>query len=361
MNIIKMKHSLALDNAQHHAKKLCVHNHVDWHQQTFYHYSFHELPTDFRSKHGKQLKQLCTAVSDVKQLKRFTQQLKRLADLCPKTEPTSFQNENCPKPILNKIGFTVLSWWTRKTIEQKGVGVYLQYQWKNEVDPVSLCDCQSLPKPFLYTYQDSQKHVYAFDIRTLHTMVEQKMYYNPFTKEVLTDQHIDKIIERAQHLEDLGFNLKMDGENGEQPKIKSKKITKKTIQQIALRISQELDYMGYHVSLEMFMDLEPSQLIKWYIRCEDIWNYRAQLTQEHKNRIVPHVPQGNVFPFKNTIKRYSCRKLRLQKIVFDTIITLITSGVTESEKQTGAIYVLSALTESSGVFFTAFPWLHQPP
>ena len=72
MIINNMKHSLALDNAQHHAKKLCLHDNINWCNQTFHHYSFHDLPTDFRSKEGKQLKQLCPTVSDVKQLKVFT-------------------------------------------------------------------------------------------------------------------------------------------------------------------------------------------------------------------------------------------------------------------------------------------------
>lgn len=371
MNINEMKHSLELDNAQNHAKKLCIYHNINWSQQTFHNFSFHDLPTDFRSKEGKQLKKLCPTVYDVKQLKLFTKKLTKLVllqsnqtvflqtQLHTNTPSVNVENPpqciSCPQNVLNKIGYTVLSWWIRKSLVEKGTGVYLEKKWKNDVDPITLTDFKMLPKPFLYTYTDSQNHTYAFDIRTLYMMIQKKMHYNPFTKQSLSKKNIEHIRTRAQHLRELGFNLQIEGED---TKENNAKLCKQSIQQLVLNISQALDYMGYHVTVEMFMQLPSKELLHWYLSCEDIWNYRSQLTEQNKSNIVPH---GNVFPYKGTIASYRNRLLKLQKIVFDTMLTLITSGVSESEKQTGAIYVISALTESSGVFLDAFQWLHQPP
>jgi hypothetical protein len=368
-----MKHSVALDVAQDHAKKLCVHNNIDWHHQTFHNYSFQNLPTDFRSKEGKRLKTLCSSVADVKQLKRFTNKLKLLVSQQQSNQGIFLQPNatlsdddvahasrctSCPETVLNKIGYTVFSWWIRKCLSEKGCGVYLERHWKNEVDPISLSECRTLPPPFLYTYTDSRNHTYAFDIRTLYPMMQNKMHYNPFTKESLSEECVQHITTRAQHLTELGFNIQMEDDKTNATTTTTTKLSKRSIQQLVLTVCQALDYMGYHVTVEMLTQLRSKALLQWYASCEDIWNYRAQLTDQHKTNIVP---QGNVFSYKETIKSYKTRLLPLQKIVFDTMLLLLTSGVSESEKQTGAIYVISALTESSTVFLESFQWLYQPP
>ena len=51
----------------------------------------------------------------------------------------------------------------------------------------------------------------------------------------------------------------------------------------------------------------------------------------------------------------------LQRIVLDAMERLVTSGALRADRATGAMYVLTALTQCSEQACEALPWLYQPP
>ena len=89
---------------------------------------------------------------------------------------------------------------------------------------------------------------------------------------------------------------------------------------------------------------------------EDIWNYRAELTSEKKNIIVP-----NKTMFEKSVKTiYSIySKTIIQNIILDEIDSLISSAINDNDKITGSYFVLTALVEVSPECSQSLPWLIQ--
>jgi hypothetical protein len=368
---IQMKRQIWFDKLQSTAKRLHVDETVDWAAHTFHSISFGELPSDYRSKEGRELHKKCKHIADVKALKRLTKQLiafdidfptataTATATALPQTPTVPLRcasdGSTDSQATQHRIHTLVASWWRRRTIATKGVGYYTEHLWKNDVDPVSLDSLRTLPKAYLFTHADATGHVYAFDVRTLCRLLDKKMVTNPFTKEPFGATTIASVRRRIATLQRLGYSLLMDGEVLKAP---PKKLTAAHIHDLILDVSQALDLMGYHVTVELMDALTPQQLINWYMRCEDIWNFRAELSDSSKARIVP---DGRVFEHKSTLKSFTKRKLTLQKHVYEAMRKLVSTGITEADKCTGGIYVISALTECSDVVRETYPGLYQPP
>ena len=348
-----MKHSLdKILHAQEKAKKLCIDEAcIDWQKQKFMDTSFQKFPLDFRSKEGRLFRKKCSSISNTLHLKTFTNLLSKLPVIEPKEV---IDLRHCPTTVLHTIYKYCLKWWTTHTIVQKGRGYFMSFMWRNDVDPISQDNVCDIPKPYMFTYIDAQNHVYVFDIRTLHAMFQSNMYKNPFNKKAFESCIVKAVNHRIQRLQSLHYSVAMDDMKTQQPTLSIKKKN----EQNTLKVLQALDHMGYHVTMDMFQKLTNAQHVKWYLRCEDIFNYRAELTPQAKANIVPN---GNVFPLKASIKSYMSRKHLLIKHVLDTMIKLTTNGVTESDRVTGAMYTISAWTECSDTFRTSFPMLYQPP
>ena len=107
---------------------------------------------------------------------------------------------------------------------------------------------------------------------------------------------------------------------------------------------------------EWFLSLNVISLINLYIKTEDIWNYRAMLSQEAKEKII-----GNEIIFEipiNLIKHTKSINF-MRTILLRIFNSMISNGIDINEKKLGAILVLSALVEVSPEAFEAMPHLAQ--
>ena len=104
------------------------------------------------------------------------------------------------------------------------------------------------------------------------------------------------------------------------------------------------------------MNLGLANLKELYKQVEDIWNYRAELKNEDK---LNFVKDGKIFTKKvheiNAIKSRN----QLRHILLDDFYRLVTEGKTKSDCQTGALWILSALTIVSYDARSAMSWLFQ--
>ena len=107
---------------------------------------------------------------------------------------------------------------------------------------------------------------------------------------------------------------------------------------------------------DWFMNLSLFQLINLYIKAEDIWNYRAMLTQDAKKNIIGEeiIFQVPLYAIKNENSIFLMRELLLKSFTI-----MISNGIDINEKKLGAILVLSALVEVSPEAFEAMPHLAQ--
>ena len=364
-----MKHthtSHALSVAQQRAKTLCISDEViDWHNKTFCGIAFDVFPLDFRSKEGRAVRSKCRHVSDTAKLKRFTLALAKVAiqqkdtSVIPSKStgppaPTAIDWSTVSQDVVRRLHYTILRWWHQHSRRQKGPACLVPSLWKNDVDPVSQEQLHNdLPFVFLFTYIDSQRCCFAFDVRSLHMMFQTDILTNPFTQQPFPESVKQSVKDRVLRLGGLGYSMVVEDDQS-----KAKLSVDEKNHARILEITQAWDGMGYHITVEMMEALTPAQQVLWYARCEDTWSYRAQLSASAKARIVPH---GTVFPMKSTIKSYLGRTSHLTKHVLNAMHKLVTRGVTAADRVTGSMYVLGALTECSAVFREAYPMLYQPP
>ena len=90
----------------------------------------------------------------------------------------------------------------------------------------------------------------------------------------------------------------------------------------------------------------------------DIWNYRAQLSNEIKRDICP--PSGD--PFRNLSIPYIHNELNMsnvRKVILEVLEKLVNSGADKDSKALGAYYVLGCLTLVNEAASTSLPWLFE--
>ena len=132
---------------------------------------------------------------------------------------------------------------------------------------------------------------------------------NPYTRIQLPDDIIRRTIKLKRILKSKKILLDYNSEI-----IKERK---NNIKQLTVDLFSEIEISGYDCVIKWFLNLHIVQLKKFYKILEDIWNYRAMLSQEAKNNIVP--PNGVVFNIPvNTIMRMSNRR-ELQEIIINDV------------------------------------------
>jgi DNA-binding Lrp family transcriptional regulator len=117
-----------------------------------------------------------------------------------------------------------------------------------------------------------------------------------------------------------------------------------------------INMLDNYTDHEWFLSLNTLELINLYIKAEDIWNYRAMLSQEAKEKII-----GNeiIFEIPIHIIKYSKSKTFMRTVLLKIFNAMISNGIDINEKKLGAILVLSALVEINPNAFDAMPHLAQ--
>jgi len=204
-----------------------------------------------------------------------------------------------------------------------------------------------------YKYTDG--FIYGFDITSLHNLFlksgdEIKNPYNRNLIPVSVFKNIRSLI-RLGRILNIVINLNFEDD--------SKKVSnEKGIELKALGLFQQIDALGNYSNVNWFLSLNRSQLIKFIRELMDIWNYRAQLSNETKTNICP--PIGDPFrylsiPYVNTEQNL----WNVRKVLLDIMEKLVNSGVDRDSKALGAYYVLGALTLVNTEAATSLPWLFQ--
>ena len=132
----------------------------------------------------------------------------------------------------------------------------------------------------------------------------------------------------------------------------------KAVELRALELFQNIDSLGNYSDPAWFLSLDRNQNVRFMRNLSDIFNYRAQLTNDVKRNICP--PSGN--PFCNFNINYIQGELNIDNIrasVLDVLEKFVNTGINTDSKSLGAYYVLSALTLVNETAASALPWLYQ--
>lgn len=288
--------------------------------------------------------------------------------------------EQLPDALRRRLHCLAMGWWTRHTVEHKGIGYYLSHRWTNESDPITLDDVRTeLPSRCMITYCDRADHrrVYVFDVRALETLFAPfwvtvyrkrksrpgQLPRNPLNNQPFDEAFVRQVQRRLTHLKVRGTHgdgkcavgpggTTLPPTHAPTPPI----VVPRTVQERVVNVCSEMDRLNYSTNVEWWMELTRAQLLRWYQRCEDVWVYRAQLTSEQQQAIAPG--HQRVFAHRHQIRRAS--HTEAFHIVLDAMERLVSTGATDDDRVLGVMYTLTALTECSTPVREAYPYLFQP-
>jgi hypothetical protein len=206
------------------------------------------------------------------------------------------------------------------------------------------------------SYKDTDNFIYGFDIISLHNLFlkskeNENNIRNPYNRNLIP-QDISKTIKtiiRLSRILNISISLHYDDD------IKNISV-EKAIELRALSLFQNIDSLGNYSNSQWFLSLNRIQLTRFSKELIDIWNYRAQLTNETKRNICP--PYGN--PFRTLSIQYVNTEPNIsnvKKIILDALENLVNCGINNDSKALGAYYVLGALTLVNSEAATSLPWL----
>lgn len=205
------------------------------------------------------------------------------------------------------------------------------------------------------SYKDDDGFIYGFDITSLHNLYLKghKEMKNPYNRNVFPEFIIKTIKSILRLGKILKININLQFEDDTQ-----NVSSEKAIELRALALFQTIDSLGNYSNPQWFLSLNRNQIIRFVRELTDIWNYRAQLTQETKRNICP--PIGD--PFRNLSMPYIHTEGNLynvKKVVLEVLEKLVNSGLDKDSKSLGAYYVLGGLTLVNQDAAMSLPWLFQ--
>ena len=131
-------------------------------------------------------------------------------------------------------------------------------------------------------------------------------------------------------------------------------------EQFILGLFQHINSLGNYSASEWFTVLQRTELIRFIRNVHDIWFYRANLSQEMKERICP--PNGNPFVLHNAHVNLNVLTLltdaEIRTICVSIIERMVRRGVSHDDQSLGAFYVLATLTIVNEDARNAMPWLY---
>lgn len=236
--------------------------------------------------------------------------------------------------------------------------VFRGWNIRRRSKPNNVEDCGTLEKLILIPieyyiqYQDASDNLwYGFDIRTLESIMVSNHPVNPYnTKELKQNE---KLMANYAHKKSflLESNRKMSHD--------SPKLTEhQKFSQFVVRVFQKFDELGQYTDTEWFTMLSLEQLKHFYHLANDMFDYRAQLSDEMKKNIVKN---GLIFHnFKSTLSKFRNVHTRILQVeILREMERVVDEGVDKEFKILGMNLILSALVEVSHRASLALPHLVQ--
>lgn len=272
---------------------------------------------------------------------------KRLYDYC----------KNSIVPL--KIQKVVRGFLHRKLIKLRGPAFKKRNICTNETDFFTMDEMHEIPYEQFYSYKDMDGFIYGFNILSLHNLItkEGENTKNPYNRNSITTeikQDIRRIVKLSALLKTpLDIVIKQDVMD-----------PRKRMELKILDLFQTMNSYGNYSNSEWFMELNHIGHIRFARELHDIWNYRAQLSNQKKYEICP--PHGNPFLgtpyFTNTASGATLANLGLDVLIrfnVQIIENLVKSAIDVDNKTLGSFYVLTALTLVSEPARNAMPWLYE--
>lgn len=251
-----------------------------------------------------------------------------------------------------KIQYFYRGFAIRKMMKLHGPAVFNR-KCTNEHDFLTFEPIKNIPYYQFYSYKDIDGFIYGFDICSIYNMLKDDEYTkNPYNRNDLPSNTLENIVNIIKISKKFNYPLKINIDDEIKQLSKKKQIELK-----AVKIFQKIDSMGFITNSKWLIGLN-RHLAKRYLReLDDVWNYRAQLSQNTKNEILP--PNGKLFSKIYLLNVLQKPLIEIHDFILNTIEKLITIGVNAEARSLGCFYALGTFTIVSQDAASSLPWLYE--
>ena len=231
---------------------------------------------------------------------------------------------------------------------------YGKYHLSNNNDDfLTTEDIKDIDYYYYFSFKDKDHFIYTFHIVSIYSLLSKNLKKNPYNRNDFDNSLIDCIQKRIR------YNRILKKTNDFQ----EYQTRPTSFQDRVVQIFHHMDQLGQYTSISWFNHLNSNQHRVFIYELYEIWNYRAQLTQEVKEIICP--PRGNPFSIlpRNFINNYNnphvyysnhflknCSICIMEKLAY--------SAHNNENKKLGILYILSGLTLVSENARNSLPWLY---
>ena len=251
----------------------------------------------------------------------------------------------------------IQGWWRRSLpsllFNRQGPSVNCHILSQNTTEVYSMEPIEKIPTFFFFSYADTQKNIWAFDIRSLsHILAEGKQLENPYTREPFSPKTVQKVREHISYLRKRNYPvLYLQGENLSQEQEWNQRV---------LDVFMKLECLGYSAACSWYHGLSLNDHQDFYKMMFELWNYKIGLTAQEKELIVPGHIKGasKLFKWSPETVILADHNLRWwQKQNLQLIHTFLGRSTDKAKNALGAVYIMMGIVHVSDDAAEAYPWI----
>lgn len=259
----------------------------------------------------------------------------------------------------NAASQKIYFWWKRRSAHRRffdqGPAIHDRIVAQNTTEVYSLEPINTIPQAFFFSFADSTKCIWAFDIRSLLNILSQgQPLQNPYTRETLPEAILRKFRSRIDWLRKRKFPLLYGLEEVITPE---QEWTQKV-----LDIFMKMESLGYLSNTSWFHELSLEQHRRFYRTVYELWFFRLGLTNSQKGEICPghQTNQGRLFHKtpEEALRQHTEVKW-WKRTNLGIMNSLITKGTTKSNKGLGALYVVMGFVTVNESAAGSYPWIAE--
>jgi len=223
----------------------------------------------------------------------------------------------------------------------------------NETDFFTMDDLKDIPYIQFYSFQDEDQMIYGFDMLSIYSLFHKghdAKTTNPYNRSLLAKNIKKNVLKLLWFARLFGetINVQMHEED---------EVTVKTIDERALTLFHDMDILGNYTNSNWFLNLLQPALVRFLVELNDIWSYRANLSETVRREICPN--HNELFrPMHMFDLRFVSLPI-LQDVALTIMEMLVKDGINQDSRALGANFVLCALTLVNVEAAIALPWLFQ--
>ena len=250
-----------------------------------------------------------------------------------------------PIQAISKVQSYIRLYLLQTRINLHGIASLNRGICNNTEDFYTYDPIQDIDYDYFISYKDTRNNYWGFDIRSLKKLIDMN-YNNPYTIEEFSNTCKETVTKLLSYLDKHKISSIIINT------VVSDRLL--IIKQRFVDFFSQMEYAGYSCDVDWILNLNASKLKTVYRGLEDIWNYRANLSQSVKREIAP--PDGQLFVMPVSDYIICNNKLELQDIL--SIELLKICNASGPNMNLGFMYVIIALcTVSKPCYLVHSDWV----